>query len=179
MLVESPPPTAIAQRNAPALDPEALIEEARRWQRRKRRRRVAVVLTMVAALALLIGTYFVDGGRKSHANTNSSPAALGQSERTKLTILKVYFTSKATGRQKTATARELKGSRDVVALKFISKAEALVQIKKTNPSLVSGLAYNPLPDSFVVTVSKPGDAQVVRSLLQPLPPGVAGVYIKG
>ena len=46
---------AAAERARPSLDPEALIEEARRWQRRRRMRRAGLALAALAAVGLAVG----------------------------------------------------------------------------------------------------------------------------
>jgi cell division transport system permease protein len=61
------------------------------------------------------------------------------------------------------------------AIKFISKEQALVQMKKRYPTLTRSLPYNPLPDSLEVTPTRPEFNAAVANSLWPLPPGVQRV----
>jgi cell division transport system permease protein len=68
----------------------------------------------------------------------------------------VYFQTDATPQQEAAVAARLRNDRQVKHLDFVSKAEALEQMKKNFKDLTSGilLPSNPLPDSYTVTPLK-------------------------
>ena len=81
----------------------------------------------------------------------------------------------ATRAQEAAVVRILQANPKVKGWKFVSKADALVQMKKRYPNLTSDLPYNPLPDSLEVTPTKGEYVQAVAASLHPLPPGVQTV----
>ena len=92
-------------------------------------------------------------------------------------VVKVYFNVKATRTQEYAVARLLQPGVNpkVKSINFVQKAKALEIMKQTNPDLVEGLPYNPLPDSFEVTPTKGEYIKDVYDSLHPLPKGVASV----
>jgi cell division transport system permease protein len=53
---------------------------------------------------------------------------------------------------------------------FVSKAEAYAKEKKQNPEAYALLGSNPLPDTFRVTPSSPGDIDKLRDALAPVTP---------
>ena len=53
---------------------------------------------------------------------------------------------------------------------FVSKAEAYAKEKKQNPEAYELLGSNPLPDTFRVTPSSPGDIDKLRDALAPMTP---------
>jgi cell division transport system permease protein len=55
-------------------------------------------------------------------------------------------------------------------VEFVSKAEAYAKEKKQNPEAYELLGSNPLPDTFRVTPSSPGDVGKLRDALAPLTP---------
>jgi cell division transport system permease protein len=55
---------------------------------------------------------------------------------------------------------------------FVSKKEALAQMKKLHPELVGQLPWNPFPDEFNVTATKAEYLDEIAASLHPLPPGV-------
>ncbi|HXY16896.1 MAG TPA: permease-like cell division protein FtsX [Gaiellaceae bacterium] len=78
--------------------------------------------------------------------------------------VKVYFADAASPRQVNAVriylANEVIAGR-VKDYRFVSKDEALAEMRKTNPDLVNSLSSNPLPASYVVT---PKQAEQVKSV---------------
>jgi cell division transport system permease protein len=67
----------------------------------------------------------------------------------------VYFATDATKQQESAVYTRLSADSRVKHVKFVSKAQALQQMKKQYPRMFeSGLPSNPLPDSYVVTPKK-------------------------
>ncbi len=81
----------------------------------------------------------------------------------------------ATRAQENAVARKLAANPLVAHWTFISKEQALVQMKKTNPELTTNLPFNPLPDSFHVKPVKAEDIRALYVSLHPLAPGVHDV----
>ena len=92
-------------------------------------------------------------------------------------IVKVNFETKppATRAQENAVVRRLQANPQVKSWKYVSKEQALVQMKKRYPKLTRSLPYNPLPDSLEVTPTKGEYIQSVYASLHPLPPGVQNV----
>ena len=92
---------------------------------------------------------------------------------------KVYFTQEATPAQETAVAARVDPQRDdrVKKILFVSKEDALKQMKRKNPELFKGgpLPYNPLPDALTIIPTKGKYASEIRRTLTPLPPGVEKV----
>jgi len=95
-------------------------------------------------------------------------------------VTNVYFSSKATVAQKNDLARSL-GQNVYVkhpgGIVYVSKQQALREMRKRYPDLVENLTANPLPDSFRVTPDKGEDVdKLYNSIVQPqLPPGVSKV----
>jgi cell division transport system permease protein len=91
-------------------------------------------------------------------------------------VVKVYFLPKATATQKDDVARMLQQNQYVKpgAIKYVSKAEALKQMRKKYPDLVKNLTSNPFPDTLEVTPNKAENVdKLYQSILTPTkPPGV-------
>jgi cell division transport system permease protein len=81
----------------------------------------------------------------------------------------------ATKAQENAVARALGKNTLVGKWTFTSKREALKQMRKTEPALVSVMPWNPFPDVITVTPVKGEDLQRLYKSLYPLMPGVQGV----
>ena len=82
----------------------------------------------------------------------------------------------ATHAQENAVARRLSGNPLVSHFTFVSKEQALVQMRKTEKALLNALPFNPFPDTIVVTPDKGEDLQKLYSdLSRPLAPGVHAV----
>jgi cell division transport system permease protein len=92
-------------------------------------------------------------------------------------IVKVDFNTKpqATRQRENAVVRMLQANPKVAHWKYVSKAQALADMKKRYPKLTKSLPYNPLPDSLEVTPTKGEYIQDVYASLHPLPPGVQNV----
>ena len=58
---------------------------------------------------------------------------------------------------------------------FVSKRQALQQMRKTEPALVSVMPWNPFPDVIIVKPDKGEDLSALYKSLHPLPPGVKEV----
>jgi cell division transport system permease protein len=91
---------------------------------------------------------------------------------------KVYFLQEATPTQETAVARRVQHDPRVKHVVFVSKEQALKEMKKKSPDLFKGgvLPYNPLPDALTIVPKHGKDAAGIRQSLQhPLPAGVEKV----
>ncbi len=90
---------------------------------------------------------------------------------------KVYFQQDASTTEENAVAHRLQGDPHVKQVVFISKEDALKEMKKKNPDLFKGgpLPYNPLPDALTVVPKEGKFAALIKRSLQPLPAGVAKV----
>jgi cell division transport system permease protein len=97
-------------------------------------------------------------------------------------LVEAYFCTaltcdrEATPRQIEATRRRILAMPEVESAEFISSADALQIMKEREPTLVEGLASNPLPASYEIT-PRDGDLApaISRRLKAPLPPGVEKV----
>jgi cell division transport system permease protein len=92
-------------------------------------------------------------------------------------MVKVDFKVKppATRRQEIAVVNMLKANPKVKQVAFVSKTQALVQMKKRYPKLTRNLPYNPLPDALEVTPTKGEFVNDVAASLRPPPAGVDNV----
>ncbi|HEX7083687.1 MAG TPA: permease-like cell division protein FtsX [Gaiellaceae bacterium] len=96
-------------------------------------------------------------------------------------VVKVYFAPDATSAQKTTLARQLEQNPYVKhgpgGIVYVSKAQALDQMKKEYPDLVRNIASNPLPDSLNVTPDRGENVdRLYTSLTKPhVPAGVSSV----
>lgn len=80
--------------------------------------------------------------------------------------VKVYFTERVTPKQVNAVRIYLANEQiagTVKSYRFISRAEALRIMRKTNPELVSGVPSNPLPDAYTVTPQRAEDVKIVAA----------------
>jgi cell division transport system permease protein len=134
---------------------------------------IAATLTVLAALfvlgcALALGTWL---------------RSYGDSVKKQL-LVKVYFCTDITCPQHGyATAKEINGVRvklesnpQVKSVTFVSRDEALIQMKKKYPEYTTGLVSNPLPDSEEVQPVK-GDyiPQIANSITKSNLPGIQKV----
>jgi cell division transport system permease protein len=94
-------------------------------------------------------------------------------------LVKVYFAPSATSAEKNNLGRELQQNQYVAAngVLYVSKEQALTDMKRRFPALVAGVAYNPLPDSLQVQPKRGEDIDnLYDSIVKPkLPAGVAKV----
>jgi cell division transport system permease protein len=83
----------------------------------------------------------------------------------------------ATKAQENAMARRLSSNPLIKpgGWTFVSKKQALEQMKKTEPELVRQIPYNPLPDSITITPKRAEDLGKLYASLHPLQPGVADI----
>lgn len=97
-------------------------------------------------------------------------------------VVKVYFDDQAGPAQFNAAARFIQADPHVKpgGIQFVSKQQALKIMGKRAPALVTGLPYNPLPDSLVVTPLKAEYTSAVGNRLRAahlkgVQPGADGV----
>jgi cell division protein FtsX len=84
---------------------------------------------------------------------------------------KIYFEIGATQTQIDAVRTQLERDTQVAEFRLLTKEAALAKLRKRYPKLVENLTYNPLPDTFEVTLKDKDDAdEFVRELT-----GVRGV----
>jgi cell division transport system permease protein len=79
----------------------------------------------------------------------------------------------ATHAEENAVAGRLSRDPLVAKVVFISRAQALQEMKRSEPALTAALPFNPLPDTLQVTPKNANDIQkLYSSLVRPLPVGV-------
>ena len=95
--------------------------------------------------------------------------------------VKVYFCVELTC-GKEATAQQINAVREkaeahplVKRVEFVSKKEALAEMRKDHPDLVNSLPTNPLPHSLELEPRRGEDINAISESLRPLPPGVEKV----
>ncbi|HEU4450919.1 MAG TPA: permease-like cell division protein FtsX [Gaiellaceae bacterium] len=93
-------------------------------------------------------------------------------------VVNVYFCTEltcgkeASDKQIEAVRTQLTGNPDVKEFAFITKEEALEEMKRRFPELTGNLARNPLPAAYEVV---PADADFVQEIAATLEPAPAGV----
>jgi cell division transport system permease protein len=92
-------------------------------------------------------------------------------------LVDVYMKDTATAAADSRVLKELKGLPNVRNVVFEPKAQALAQAKKTDPLAYELITGNPLPDTFHVYPSNPGDALQVRAAINGSAPGGGGHFI--
>jgi cell division transport system permease protein len=96
-------------------------------------------------------------------------------------IVNVYFCTNLTcGQDATkdeiaAVSAKLNGSSYVKEVTFVSKEDALKEMKEKYPDLANNLVRNPLPPSYRVDPNQAEDAAKVAALFDPPPAGVQNV----
>src|SRR3954451_18742834 len=92
-------------------------------------------------------------------------------------LVDVFLKTDATAHDVEAVRRQLtQDTPHVGKVQFVSKAKAYAEEKRKNPEAYELLGSNPLPDTFRVTPSSPGEIGKLRDALAPLTPsGERGV----
>jgi cell division transport system permease protein len=93
-------------------------------------------------------------------------------------VVHIDFKTKpqATRQQENAVAKSVEANPLVKHWVFISKAQALAEMKKTEPQLIKDLPYNPLPDEIKITPTHAEDiSKLAAQYSNPLPAGVQTV----
>ena len=123
--------------------------------------------TIAATMTVLIGMFllglFIALGTWVYSWTERVKDDIG---------VKVFFTQEATPAEINAVKAQLVAMPETAKVTFVSKEDALREMRKRYPNLTENLASNPLPPSFEV---KPKEAEQVRTIagrLEPLPAGV-------
>ena len=136
--------------------------------------------TIAATMTVLIGMFllglFIALGTWVLAWTNDVKSEL---------VVNVYFctdsdaqkdcSQEATSRQMDETRSMLVSMPEVKDVRFISKEDALAEMREKYPDLVQNLASNPLPPSYRVTPHRGEDVASVAARLEPPPAGVEKV----
>ena len=132
--------------------------------------------TLAAALTVLIGMFLV--GLLIAFWTFADSWSNQQKEKL---VVKVFFCTvdscgeEATSAQINAVRAKLDGDARVKSYRFITKGEALVQMRKEQPEMVKHLVSNPLPNSFTVTPVKGEHTKAIAETFNPPPAGVEKV----
>ena len=92
--------------------------------------------------------------------------------------VRVYFAGGASHAEEQALGAKLRRESAVQHVTFVSKAEALAEMKKSNPVIYKTLkpAQNPLPDAFTVVATSPSGVKTIRASVAHAP-GVATVKL--
>jgi cell division transport system permease protein len=133
--------------------------------------------TLAAALTVLIGMFLVGLliGLGTWARSWSEHAKGQLDVNVYLCTTTTCSAGEVTNAQKNAVRMKLENDPKVASLEYISKTQALKEMKKKAPEMVAGVATNPLPDAFRVKPRHGEDVQAIANSLKPLPPGVEKV----
>ena len=129
--------------------------------------------TLAAALTVLIGMFLV--GLLIAFWTFADSWSNKQKEKL---VVKVFFCTadscgeEATSTQINAVSAKLDGDPRVKSIRWVSKEQALVQMRKEQPEMVKHLVSNPLPNSFTVTPVKGEHTKAIAETFNPPPAGV-------
>ena len=132
--------------------------------------------TLAAALTVLIGMFLVG----LLIGLGTWARSWSEHQKGQLDI-NVYLCTQTTcgydvtTAQKNAIRVKLESDPRVASLEYISKAQALKDMEKKAPDMVSGLASNPLPDAFRIKPRHGEDVVAIAKSLNPPPTGVEKV----
>ena len=134
--------------------------------------------TIAATMTVLIGMFLLG----LVVALGSSAQDFGAKQKDKL-LVKVYFCTEstcdaaATQQQMNAVRRQLEADPRVEKVTFVSKAEGLERMRKTQPEIVENLTANPLPNAFEVKAHDGSNVKAIStSLREPaLPVGVESI----
>ena len=132
--------------------------------------------TLAAALTVLIGMFLVG----LLIGLGTWARSWSEHQKGQLDI-NVYLCTQTTcgydvtTAQKNAIRVKLENDPRVASLEYISKAQALKDMEKKAPDMVSGLASNPLPDAFRIKPRHGEDVVAIAKSLNPPPTGVEKV----
>jgi cell division transport system permease protein len=131
---------------------EFFLKEAFRAMRRNAAPSFAAFATIVVTL-IVVGAFIpIVQASQGAANAVSHKV-----------LVNVFMKLNATPAQEKALKHQLLALPNVKGVSFESKAQALKQQRKLAPAGYALLSSNPLPDTFHVTPTSPGQALVVRS----------------
>lgn len=114
-----------------------------------------------AALATVLVTMLVVGVFIPAVEVTSDAA---NSVRGRLYV-EVFMKTKAKPSDDARVERKLRSTPNVKSVVFISKAKALAQQKRQNPTAYALLKYNPLPDAFHVFPNNPANVLAIHAAL--------------
>jgi cell division transport system permease protein len=131
--------------------------------------------TFAAVVTVLIGMFLI-GLLVAFGTYAESWTA----QQKKKLVVKVYFCTDQTCPQHSYATKEeidkvgttLQANPYVKSVTFVSKEEALRQMKIKHPEIVAGLPSNPLPDALEVKATKGENTAKIAQSLNPRPPGV-------
>jgi cell division transport system permease protein len=134
-----------------------------------------VSTTFAAVVTVLIGMFLIGVLIAFGTYANSWTA----NQKKKL-VVKVYFCTDTTcptdgaasTKEINAVAGDIQKSPLVQSVRFVSKEEALVQMKQEHPDIVRSLPTNPLPDALEVKAVKGEYTAKIAQSLHPRPAGV-------
>ena len=89
-------------------------------------------------------------------------------------LVRVFFKTGASQEQIDAIGRQLDAVDDA-SIRFVSKKQAIEQMRKRYPDLVGDLAVNPLPDAYEARTTFADSCSDVRAVFRPRPAGVQTV----
>jgi cell division transport system permease protein len=132
---------------------------------------VAATLTVLIAM-FLVGVLIAFGSwARSWSKTNKEKL-----------LVKVFYCTGSTCDKGEATPQQinnvrvtLASNRLVKSIDFVSKEEALSEMRKKRPELVRNLSYNPLPHAHEVKPRNGEDTERLAAALHPFPAGVEKV----
>jgi len=87
-------------------------------------------------------------------------------------LVKVFMTTDATKSQEIAVHNQIIALKDVKSVTFVSKEQALADMRKKYPELTQNLPSNPLPDAFEITPKNGDQVSAIAAQLSPPPVGV-------
>jgi cell division transport system permease protein len=116
-----------------------------------------------AALATVLVTMLVVGVFIPAVEVTSDAA---NSVRGRLYV-EVFMKTKAKRSDEARVERKIRATPHVKSVVFISKARALAQQKRKNPTAFALLKYNPLPDAFHVFPDNPSNVLAIHTALTP------------
>jgi cell division transport system permease protein len=132
--------------------------------------------TIAATMTVLIGMFllglFIALGTWVLSYTNDVKRQL---------VVKVYFCTPNTCDQEASRAQidavrsKLVSMPEVKNVKFVSKEDALAEMKRRHPDLVENLTSNPLPPAYEVIPHEGENVSTIANRLEPAPAGVEAV----
>jgi cell division transport system permease protein len=123
--------------------------------------------TAAATIAVLIGMFVFGLFLAVGSYVNSWRQSLEDQ-----VVVKVFFAQDAAPSEIEAVRTQILQFPQTKSVDFISKEDALREMREKHPELTRGLASNPLPASYTI---KPKEAEQVREIAARLDPAPAGV----
>jgi cell division transport system permease protein len=132
--------------------------------------------TLAAALTVLIGMFLVGLliGLGTWARSWAEHAK-GQLDVNVYLCTRTTCDHDVTVTEKNAVRIKLQGDPRIASVEYISKEQALAELKKKAPDMVANVISNPLPDAFRVKPKHGEDVVAIANSLDPPPAGVEKV----